>query len=372
MAEDAPLETPDAMRGAPGPPSTEDTSPVLVMGMEHLGDIVNTVPALRAIRRHHPHSHIVVQVGERTPELLDGCPYVDEVWSRPTAEWPWQRAAVAWRLRAGRFGAVYILARCNDKILLVWLAGVRRRYGIRKTRFHSLYTASVTDDGTGHERLDVFRDLLSSLGLDVCDWRTELWLTEEEATRASQVLANAGWDGSRRLVGLCVGASLARRMWKPAGFAAVGDGLADEGSAVVLLGSRAEREMAQQVRRSMRAPAIDLAGALGVRDLVAVLSLCDAAVACDTGPMHIAAALGVPVVALYGPSDPRRTGPAGDGHIVIRSRAACGGPCPERPVGACDCMAAIEPDAVLGAIRTVLDNRAGTPGVTRQEAVLSR
>jgi ADP-heptose:LPS heptosyltransferase len=134
-------------------------------------------------------------------------------------------------------------------------------------------------------------------------------------------------------------------VWTTTRFAQAGQGLWDEyGMKVIIVGSRSDYDQGESIRAQMRAPAVNLAGLTSTAQLAALLKQCSLTVAVDSGPMHVAAAMGTPVVALFGPTDPELTGPHGEQHVVVR-----GAPRPARGT-----MQRITPQAVLSAVGKIM------------------
>jgi ADP-heptose:LPS heptosyltransferase len=176
---------------------------------------------------------------------------------------------------------------------------------------------------------------------------------------ADRLLAGTG---TTRLIGLHVSGGRESKQWHLSRFAEVGRSLSDDGATtLVLTGSTADRAMVEDVKRALgERPVIDTSGVLDLPSMAALLSRLDVLITGDTGPMHLAAAVGTPVVALFGPSDPRRYGPLTDRQRVLRVQLPCS-PCgqvrlpPERCRGHVpDCMDGVTVDAVVRAARELL------------------
>lgn len=183
-------------------------------------------------------------------------------------------------------------------------------------------------------------------------------LPPQAQQRAAETLANA----QRPLVGVHASGGRAIKQWDPERFGEVAVRLVrDRGASIVLTGSAGDREMVDAVRRELPAGSvIDLAGTLDLLALAAVIEQLDVYLTGDTGPMHVAAAVGTPVVAIFGPSDPARYAPAGDVHRIVRVDLPCS-PCnrirlpPRRCVGHTpDCLRGVTADAVYLAVADVL------------------
>ncbi len=361
------------------------TERILVMMREHIGDVVNSIPALRCIRRHHPSALITVEVGDRAAGLLRNCPYLDELWPRPEHQGLLRKVALIGKMRLRRFRAVYILDDSNAMILYCWLGGLRERYGIVKTKYERLFTQCIWFDPSVHETLGNFRQLLDQVGVDTADWHLELFdragpfgdgdredmAGENPGTSIPPTLTlppkgeegirvpspnNHIVEGDGALVAINPGASIEQKRWFPERFAEVADRVQEElGATVCILGGPGEVALAEEIRSTMRTEPMMLTGKLSLDELIAVLERCDALVTCDSGPKHIAAAVGTSVVGIFGYFDPAIVGPAGEGHILLRKVAGC----PDCRHSDCahdrSCLRLIEADDVVQAVATILE-----------------
>ncbi len=317
---------------------------------EHIGDVVNSTAALYCLRRRFSRAYLCVEVGERAVEVLQNFPRIDDIWIRPTHQGLWGKLRFIRRLREGHFDLAVILDDSADMVLHAWLAGIPVRVGVRrKEKFQRLYTAFVPHDTSRHETLEHLRDVVELLGCDTSDYRPRLYPSSQDTRTAEQELRQAGWDGITPLVGINPGASREHRRWFPDRFAQVCDALAEQGTACVLLGGPGDRQLAEEILANCRSRPLVLTGRLTILQLAALMPHLRLLITADSGPMHVAAAMGTRVVALYGVSDPAYTGPFGKGHIIIRHNEPCTECTAERCVRDRECMKRIRVEEVVAA-----------------------
>jgi lipopolysaccharide heptosyltransferase II len=173
----------------------------------------------------------------------------------------------------------------------------------------------------------------------------------------NDLLKDQGSDGSRRLVAINPVALWETKLWRNERFAALAEGLIrDERVDVVFTGGPDDRRVVADITSMMTAPVANLAGKTSLTQLGALYRQSEILITTDTGPMHLAAAVGTPVVALFGPTAPWRTGPFGTGHQVVRSAALSCSPCFKRTcdLHRCRCMTDITVEHVLAAVRRIL------------------
>ena len=164
-----------------------------------------------------------------------------------------------------------------------------------------------------------YLEVLQRHGVDTTDAHPHLQLTEEENTEAHRFLIETGRMSEQLLIGIHPGGNWAYKLWDAKNYAHVADALAEKlNVAILLFAGPNERELQAQVANMMDVPPI-LVKTNDLRQLAALISVCDVYIGNDTGPMHIAAAVGTPVVALFGSTNHHRSGPYGDNHSVIQS-----------------------------------------------------
>ncbi len=243
--------------------------------------------------------------------------------------------------------------RSFQSALAAVLCGGRVRAGFASEGRGWLLTHRVPYAGDRREvecYLDILRAVAPAPEGEPYDPSPRLWVTDAERARGAELLAGREALGPV-LVGLQPGASYAAKQWRLEGFAAVADALAGDGAGIVFLGGPGEEEAARACRRAMRAPAVDLTGATTLRETMGVLSHLALFVGNDTGVNHIAAALQVPTVALFGPTSARKWGNTGPKAAVL---AAPGGE-----------IARIEAGEVITAARRLLGRARPAVGAGR-------
>jgi heptosyltransferase-2 len=289
-----------------------------------LGDTVVAAPLLRGARQAFPEARIALLTGPSAATVLQECPFVD----RFHAFDPYhkQRGVRAFlglmrTLRGdGRPDLCLVANRSYQSAMAALLCGGRVRAGFASEGRGWLLTHPVPYDPRKREiecYLDILRAVAPEPGGGGYDPTPQLWITQAERERGRALLAEREALGPV-LVGLQPGASYRAKQWCPERFAAVADALASKaGAGIVLLGGPGEEEAARAMRRAMRGPAVDLTGVTSLRETMGVLSHLALFVGNDTGVNHIAAAMGVPTVALFGPTPACKWGNVGPRAAVL-------------------------------------------------------
>ena len=327
---------------------------ILLIRLSSLGDVVLTTPVIRAVRSHFPEAYIAMLVAKQSADVLQENPHLDEIITfdrlaknKDTGE----MFRIAHILRERKFTLTIDLQWKFRTELLMYLSGAAERVG--KGR---LCTVRVSEQGNKHATAHYF-DLLHAAGIPAEDQRLELFLSESERLDAAQRFDTAGINDGQLKVGFFPGAGWKLREWMPERFAAIGDRLVQRFNADVLIfGGQKETELVQSVVNLMNAPAIPFAGNLQIRQLAACIEKCDLFLTNDTGPMHIAAAVGTPTVSLFGPGNHIRFQPLGELHQIIRHDVPCS-PCKQFTDKCKDniCMKGIGVDEVWQSVSRALE-----------------
>ncbi|MFH1059492.1 MAG: lipopolysaccharide heptosyltransferase I [Pseudomonadota bacterium] len=331
---------------------------VLIIKLSALGDVVQALPVAMAIRRQHPEARIDWLVERPSAGLLMGHPALDRVLVSPRHELSEDAVAALpevgtflGKLRSTRYDAVLELQGLIKSAIFARLARSPRKIGFRGGKEPAaawvLGEPLPAYDPERHA-LERYLDILEPLGV-MRPARPEFGLKPDAAHLDQARDALGGLGGQRPLVALHPVAKWESKLWPLAHWVELVRLLAGQGLDMVLTGSPADAELTAEIARRAGAPVLDLAGRTGLKELAGVLSLADLAVSTDTGVMHLAAALETPVVALFGPTSPGRTGPWGAGHTVLRLGLSCS-PCFRRTCPDPRCLTGLLPATVAAAV----------------------
>ena len=318
---------------------------ILFIKPSSLGDIVHALPTLAALRRRFPQAHIAWLVKRQWAELLERVEGLDRVWAVGPGIAAW--LAEVPRLRAERFDLAVDLQGLFRSACMARLAGCPERVGFANGREGSplFYTQRVvvpTPEMHAVDRYLLVADALGAARPETTQFQFKVLPVERE--QMSAVLSRAGVRAGSPWIAMNVSARWPTKRWPVESFAAVADRLHEEGAGpVVLIGGPDDRVDAQMVKALVKTSSImDVTGLTPLGLLPALLQSASVLLTNDSGPMHVAAAVGTPVVALFGPTSPVRTGPYGAQHRVLTHQLPCS-PCFSRR-----CTNAIERECLTG------------------------
>ena len=329
---------------------------ILVRAVNWLGDAVMTTPALEAIRSTYPAAKITVLANPLVAQLLAQHPQIDEIliYDKKERHAGFSgRLRLAGELRRRRFDLAILLQNAIDAALLAWLARipVRIGYGTDGRGLLLSHSCPVTAEVKAIHHVDYYLAMLEHFGISGSRRQLLLGLTDVERLAADRLLREAGFASDDFILGINPGAAFgSAKRWIPERFAAVADTLAERWNArVIITGGPGETEIASAIAAAMSKDCLNLAGKTDVRSLMALISRCGFFVTNDSGPMHIAAAFNVPVVAIFGSTDDSVTSPYSRFATVVRGYADCA-PCHKRECPTDHrCMTAVTADQVVAA-----------------------
>ncbi|MBI3991301.1 MAG: glycosyltransferase family 9 protein [Candidatus Omnitrophica bacterium] len=327
---------------------------ILILKFSSFGDIIHTIPALSSLRKGYPDSEIVWMVDERWRALLEGNPDLNSIM-------PVHKKKLISSLFAGQ-GAVNIMRSLNPDIcvdfqglfytgFLSRLSGAKKRVGFASAREFSPFF--YTD-----------RARIPFEGIHAVQRYLKLAVYAGGAETPAEFKIQAGEDDRRYIqpflkeslrIAIHPSARWNTKRWQLEKFAKVADYLAGKYNVqIIIIGAGEDVEYNSRVKSFMRSEFLDLTGKTNLKQLTALFEKIDLLITNDSGPMHLAAALGRPVLAIFGPTDPVRTGPYGQSQNVIRQVLTCS-PCLKKKCNHLKCMLDIPAEVVMSAADKILE-----------------
>ncbi|MDH7513239.1 MAG: lipopolysaccharide heptosyltransferase II [Clostridiales bacterium] len=316
-----------------------------------IGDAVLALPAIESIRDNFPQANISIAAKNWVKDLFASSGLAEEVISLPDTNDVKALWAMAQDLKARSFDLGLLLTNSFGSAFLFYLARIPKRWGYGTDGRSVLLTRSVAlkeSDAPRHQ-LFLYLDLLRGLGLKTVSPELKLCVSPSKSEAARARLISMGLDLSKPLVIICPGASYGpSKRWPPSHFARLASLLQERREVEILvIGSAEDSEVAATVASAMEKKPALLAGETTLDDLAGLISHASLFVSNDTGPMHMANALGVPVVAIFGPTDPAVTGPFKKPSVCLKKDVPCW-PCSYRK---CPydhrCLMSIRPEEVF-------------------------
>jgi len=349
---------------------------VLIVRLSSLGDLILVLPTFKALRDRYPDAYIAWLVQDSLKELLEGTEGLDEIipvrllsvtdkYASPGRWFQGLRGLVQGLLETAKifrqrgFEVVLEFQGLMKSALFAFLNRKASRYGFRNARELSplLLNRPLFIRDKGRHAVDNYLQFAAHFGCPTAEVSFPLHIPKEAQDRMDRFLASHGLKEGEPLIFICATARWQSKFWHQEGFARVADELVERyGAKVLFSGLPAERAYLDGIRARMRHGAIVAAGLTGIKDFLALLRRCCLYVGVDSGAMHAARALGVPVVALFGPSDPRWIGPYGQRGGVVRVDVPCS-PCNRRRCRQRTCMLEITPQMVLEEMERVIGRR---------------
>ena len=322
-----------------------------------IGDMVLLTPALRALKQAFRDSHLELLLRPRVADLMESHPYVDTcIVDEKTVGRFRSLTRLVREIRERAFDLAVVLHPTSFRnALLPSLARIPIRVGTHVSGRGMLLTKSCQDDTNVHEVHRYLR-VLRLLDIDTASDDLEFWHTDTDRHFIENLLRATSVSPDERLIAVNLGTTWTTKRWDVTNFTEVIrhiTQLAPEAK-VILTGSHAEQPLTEALPASL--PILNFVGKTSLLQLGALLERCEVCLTCDSGPMHIAAAVGTPTVALFGPTDPERHRPYGMGHTVIEKPVACR-PCYKRTCHRRDtphlCMQEIGAGEVVQAIKNL-------------------
>jgi len=334
--------------------STEEIKKILVRSTNWVGDTVMMIPSLIAIKKTFPHAQITVLATPWVIPLLENHPAVDRTMIMEKGKGLFgslkELAKIISWLRGERFDLAVLFQNAFEAAFLAYMGRVRYIVGYDTEGRGFFLTHKVVRDRDilSVHQVEYFLGLIEVMGWQVEDREPILYINDEDIESTSLMLPSIGVEDDPFIVGLNPGAVYgSAKRWPEDRFAIIGDWAFKRwGAKVLLFGSLSEREIAARVSHHMHSNPVDLCGRTNLGQAMALIKRCNLFLTNDTGLMHVAAAFNVPIVAIFGSTDPVTTSPISRNARIVRHSIDCS-PC-LKEVCPSDhrCMLSIEPEEV--------------------------
>jgi len=345
---------------------------ILIVKLSAIGDVVHTLPALNALRHHFPSAHITWLVEEAAAELVLGHPALDEVLVSRRKTWLKGLKTSQRRqhlieivdfialLRRRRYDIVLDFQASLKGAVLIALTRARRKIGFGRGLEHQEHSYLVLNKRVPAVSMEIHALDRNLMMLEAISLRTKqveynLPITVDHHRNVARLQSEFGRNADVPFVAINPMAQWESKLWSVDGFARVADHLqSDLGLSVVFTGGTDDKAYLENICARMRTQAPNLAGKTDLLTLAALLKQACLVITTDTGPMHIAAAVSTPIIALFGPTAPWRTGPYGQGHRVIQDDRHCQ-PCfKRRCLFPESCMSSITAEKVISVVEDMI------------------
>ncbi len=335
---------------------------ILIVNVNWVGDVIFSTPFIRAVRETYPDAYIACLLHPRCSQMLESNRRLDEIiiydeeGAHKSLFGKWK---LIQELRKKDFDTAFLLHRSFTKALIAYLAGAKERIGYPTKNRGWILTRAVEEPDEALHKVEYFLNIARAAGIRPKDTSYEFFVEDADREYIAGLLQRSGVAASDRVVVLCPGGNWDPKRWAAENFAKLGDLLVKEfGARVVLAAAKKDILLAEEIDHMMKAPAIIAAGKTSLKQLGALLERASLVIANDTGPMHMAVAVGVKTIALFGPTSPAITGPYGTGDYAVISRhEKCEVPCYDVTCTNNTCMQAIAVDDVLQVAAGMLEKK---------------
>ena len=341
---------------------------ILIIKLSAIGDLVHALPFLEVLKKRFPHARIDWLVEEDAYQVIKGHPAINHV--IVSGRKAWQRRLLNGKeflpamkeisnfirdVRRYKYDLVIDLQGLLKSGILVCLSKGRQKIGMTGSREGAGIFLNVPPFPVDYNQhaLKRYLSVARYLGCDISSWKGDIPVFESDK-RAVRRLLDKHRLLKRPIIAINPMARWETKLWEPDRFADLADRIRDNLSCdIIFTGSGNDKKVIKEISGMMKERPVNLAGKTSLKELACLYSISGALVTTDTGPMHIAAAMGCPVIALFGPTDPLRTGPYGRSHRVVRADLECS-PCFKKSCSHKNCMKDITVEMVFEAVKDTL------------------
>jgi lipopolysaccharide heptosyltransferase II len=341
-----------------------DRKRILIFNVNWLGDVLFSTATIRNIRYNYPDSFIACVIPTRCNFVLKDIPHVDEIINfdeKGLHKGMLEKLRFVKLLRSKKFDIVFLLHRSFSRALICRLARIPQRIGYHTKKRAFLMTKEIIPpDRDSMHRLEYYLTILRKAGLKVKDRYTEFMVSEADKEFVDVFLNSNSAGKNDFLVGVNPGGNWLPKRWPAEYWAKLCDALpARVGCKVVITGGPLDMALVDEIRSSMKEKPIVAAGAMDLKQLGALCKKLDVFITADTGPLHIANAVGAKkIIALFGPTSPEITGPLpADNTVIIKKDVGCKIPCYIVECADNRCMKAITVDEVIEKVKEITSKK---------------
>jgi lipopolysaccharide heptosyltransferase II len=340
----------------------ENIRNLLIRSTNWIGDAVMTTPAVRAIRKHFPNTHITLLAKPWVAPVFKNSEHIDQLLIYDDEG---RHKGISGKFRLVRdlkkyhFDAAILLQNAFEAAFITFLAGIPLRIGYNRDARQMLLTHAIpcSNNIKNEHQTKYYLNILKGIEIEAGNQVLYLRLSQNDRSLSEQILHENGISMDDTIVGINPGATYGpAKQWPYDRFARLADRVQTfSESRVIIFGGPDDKELGERISKKMLRPPVDLSGKTSLGEAMALIEKCTLFITNDSGLMHVAAALNVPLVAIFGSTNPVTTGPLGINSRVVQITMECS-PClkSECPKGHFNCMAQIGVDMVFEVVKEML------------------
>ena len=332
---------------------------ILIVSVNWFGDCLMTTPVFKAIKDKFPAAHLGVMAPERVSGVFEDNPFIDQVIIFDENK---QQKGLLAKLRfinylkQQKFDTVFLIHRSLTRALICWLAGIKSRIGHRRLKSLLILTHAVAAPKMPLHRQDYYLSLFQDQDILVKE-KIPSFFIPDKIQKQVDVSLQGIKQSSGFMVGINPSANWELKRWPAENFARVADWLIEQFKvAVIFVGAKSDQKVILRVMEKMKFPAYDFSGKTNLKQLAALIKNTSLFISNDSGPAHLAAALAVPTLVLFGPTARELTAPRGEKVTLIQKDFACPVPCYKLDCQNNKCMKDISVDEVIAAAERKIEN----------------
>jgi lipopolysaccharide heptosyltransferase II len=338
------------------------TEKFLIVRTDRIGDVILSTPVAEVLKRNYPKSRVAMLVSPNTKDLLQNNPWVDEVITDDNAGFKGFLKSMK-MLREGKFDVVVLLRPTLRLAILLFFSGIKARIGTGYRAYQFLFNYKIYQHRKTikkHE-LEYNLDMLAPVGVSYEKIFPKIYLSPEEENYSRQIYDDLNLKKDDIKIVIHPGSGGSSLNYPLEKFAILADKLIEELSAkIILTGNKRELVQSEKMKSLMKYQPFDLTGKTELRQLCSLLRGADLLISNSTGPMHIATAVGTPVVALFSPlqvASPKRWGPYGEENEMIMPPVDTCFKCEVQKCPQFNCMEIIDPDEIVSKVKKILQRK---------------